>query len=93
MYLPGLSTRDPTQVLPRHFGERFDTTEISRMVDGVSAELDAGCRRALSSAKFRFPLFHGSTSMCGATARWSGLRHFGRVSGARVTFDGNMRTA
>ncbi len=32
MFLGGLSTRDVCRVLERHFGERFDSKEISRMV-------------------------------------------------------------
>lgn len=60
MFLAGLSTRDTARVLARHFGERFDSKEISRMVDGVSTELDAWRRRDLSGIKYRFLFLDGA---------------------------------
>jgi putative transposase len=60
MFLAGLSTRDVARVLERHFGERFDSKEISRMAGGVAGELDAWRRRDLSGAKYRFLFLDGA---------------------------------
>jgi putative transposase len=60
MFLAGLSTRDTARVLERHFGERFDSKEVSRMVDGVSGELDGWRRRDLSGIKYRFLFLDGA---------------------------------
>jgi putative transposase len=60
MFLAGLSTRDVARVLERHFGERFDSKEISRMAGGVAGELDSWRRRDLSGAKYRFLFLDGA---------------------------------
>ena len=60
MFLAGPSTRDTARVLERHFGERFDSKEVSRMVDGVSGELDGWRRRDLSGSKYRFLFLDGA---------------------------------
>jgi putative transposase len=54
MFLGGLSTRDVSRVLERHFGDRFDSKEISRMVASTSDELDVWRRRDLSDTAYRF---------------------------------------
>ena len=60
MFLAGLSTRDVARVLERHFGERFDSKEISRMAEGVAGELDAWRRRDLSGHQYRFLFLDGA---------------------------------
>ena len=60
MFLGGLSTRDVCRVLERHFGERFDSKEISRMVAATSAELDAWRARDLSATAYRFLFLDGA---------------------------------
>ncbi len=60
MFLGGLSTRDVCRVLERHFGERFDSKEISRMVAATSAELDAWRHRDLSAIPYRFLFLDGA---------------------------------
>jgi putative transposase len=60
MFLAGLSTRDVTRVLERHFGERFDSKEISRMVASTSAELDGWRRRRLGGVAYRVLFLDGT---------------------------------
>jgi len=60
MFLGGLSTRDVCRVLERHFGERFDSKEISRMVAATSTELDAWRERDLSPTAYRFLFLDGA---------------------------------
>ncbi len=60
MFLAGLSTRDVSRILERHFGDRFDSKEISRMVAATSAELDAWRRRRLSAPSYRVLFLDGT---------------------------------
>jgi putative transposase len=60
MFLGGLSTRDVCRVLERHFGERFDSKEISRMVAATGGELDAWRERDLSGTAYRFLFLDGA---------------------------------
>lgn len=60
MFLAGLSTRDVSRVLARHFGETYDSKEVSRMVAATSAELDAWRERSLSGARYRFLFLDGA---------------------------------
>jgi putative transposase len=80
MFLGGLSTRDVCRVLERHFGERFDSKEISRMVAATSAELDAWRQRDLSATAYRFLFLDGANFQ---------VRRGRGVEGARVG-DGGM---
>lgn len=60
MFLAGLSTRDVGRVLERHFGDRFDSKEISRMVAATSGELDAWRTRNLAGTRYRFLYLDGT---------------------------------
>jgi len=60
MFLEGLSTRDVSRVLERHLGKKYDSKEISRMVDATSEALDAWLTRDLSGLKYRFLFLDGS---------------------------------
>ena len=60
MFLAGLSTRDVSRVLERHFGERFDSKEISRMVAATGEELDAWRERQLGDTVYRFLFCDGA---------------------------------
>lgn len=60
MFLAGLSTRDVGRVLERHFGDRFDSKEISRMVAATSGELDAWRARSLAGTRYRFLYLDGT---------------------------------
>ena len=59
MFLAGLSTRDVSRVLERHFGEKMDSKEVSRVVEGTSSELDAWRERRLTE-KYRFLYLDGA---------------------------------
>jgi putative transposase len=52
LFLAGLSTRDVSRVLERHFGERFDSKEVSRMVEATSRELDQWRHRDLAETTY-----------------------------------------
>lgn len=60
MFLAGLSTRDVGRVLERHFGDRFDSKEISRMVAATGSELDAWRERDLGGTVYRFVFCDGA---------------------------------
>jgi transposase-like protein len=60
MFLAGLSTRDVGRVLERHFGDRFDSKEISRMVAATGSELDAWRQRQLGDTTYRFLFCDGA---------------------------------
>lgn len=60
MFLGGLSTRDVSRVMENHFGDRFDSKEISRMVAATSEVLDAWLSRDLSGTKYRFLFLDGA---------------------------------
>ena len=60
MFLAGLSTRDVSRVVEKHFGSRFDSKEVSRMVAPTSEELDAFRRRDLSATTYRFLYLDGA---------------------------------
>ncbi len=60
MFLAGLSTRDVSRVVEKHFGSRFDSKEVSRMVAATSEELDAFRRRDLSATAYRFLYLDGA---------------------------------
>jgi len=60
MFLAGLSTRDVLRVVEKHFGSRFDSKEVSRMVAATGEELDAFRRRDLSATAYRFLYLDGA---------------------------------
>jgi transposase-like protein len=60
MFLAGMSTRDVSRTVERHFGSRFDSKEISRMVAATSGELDAWRSRDLHATKYRFLYLDGA---------------------------------
>jgi len=60
MFLAGLSSRDVSRVLERHFGDRFDSKEISRMVAATGSELDAWRDRSLAGRVYRFLFLDGA---------------------------------
>lgn len=75
MFLGGLSTRDVARVLERHFGERFDSKEISWMVAATSSELDAWRRRTLAGTRAIASCSSTApTSRSVAALGWSGCR-------------------
>ena len=60
MFLAGMSTRDVSRTVERHFGSKFDSKEISRMVAATSGELDAWRDRDLRETKYKFLYLDGA---------------------------------
>jgi len=60
MFLAGMSTRDVSRTVERHFGSKFDSKEISRMVAATSGELDAWRERDLRATKYKFLYLDGA---------------------------------
>jgi transposase-like protein len=60
MFLAGMSTRDVSRAVERHFGSRFDSKEISRMVAATSGELDTWRTRDLRGTKYKFLYLDGA---------------------------------
>ena len=69
-FLAGLSTRDVARVAGKHFGTRYDSRQVSRIVARASGELDAWRERSLEGRKFKFLFCDGA---------WFRVRIGGRV--------------
>lgn len=58
-FLAGLSTRDISRISARHFGHRYDSKQVSRLVARASEELDAWQGRPLHGRRFKFLFIDG----------------------------------
>ena len=59
-FLAGLSTRDITRISARHFGQRYDSKQVSRLVARASEEMDAWQQRSLKGRRFKFLFVDGA---------------------------------
>jgi len=58
-FLAGLSTRDISRITARHFGQRYDSKQVSRLVARASEEMDAWRERSLEGRRFKFLFVDG----------------------------------
>ena len=58
-FLAGLSTRDITRISARHFGKRYDSKQVSRIVGRATEEMDAWQKRSLSGRAYQFLFIDG----------------------------------
>jgi putative transposase len=58
-FLAGLSTRDISRISARHFGQRYDSKQVSRLVARASEEMDAWRERSLEGRRFKFLFLDG----------------------------------
>lgn len=58
-FLAGLSTRDIGRITARHFGQRYDSKQVSRLVARAGQEMDAWQRRSLQGRRFKFLFVDG----------------------------------
>lgn len=54
-FLAGLSTRDLAQIPEKHLGQRYDSKQVSRMVERASAEFEAWQTRSLAGRPQQMP--------------------------------------
>jgi len=59
-FLAGLSTRDIGRITRKHFGKRYDSKQVSRIVDRASQELEAWQQRSLQGRPFQFLFVDGA---------------------------------
>jgi putative transposase len=58
-FLAGLSTRDIGRISARHFGQRYDSKQVSRLVARAGEEMDAWQQRSLKGRRFKFLFVDG----------------------------------
>ncbi len=58
-FLAGLSTRDITRISARHFGKRYGSKQVSRIVGRATQEMDAWQKRSLSGQAYKFLFIDG----------------------------------
>lgn len=59
-FLAGLSTRDISRISAKHFGQRYDSKQVSRLVARAGAEMDAWQQRSLKGRRFKFLFVDGA---------------------------------
>jgi transposase-like protein len=59
-FLAGLSTRDISRISAKHFGKRYDSKQVSRIVERASAEMDAWRTRSLADRRYKFLFMDGA---------------------------------
>jgi putative transposase len=59
-FLAGLSTRDISRISARHFGQRYDSKQVSRLVARAGEEMDAWRQRSLKGRRFKFLFVDGA---------------------------------
>ncbi len=63
-FLAGLSTRDISRITEKHFGTRYDSKQVSRIVERATEELEAWRTRPLNKTKYKM-LFTDGTNVTG----------------------------
>jgi transposase-like protein len=58
-WLAGLSTHDISRITAKHFGQRYDSKQVSRIVERATVELDHWQRRRLADRKYKFLFVDG----------------------------------
>ena len=58
-FLAGLSTRDIGRISAQHFGQRYDSKQVSRLVGRASEEMDTWRQRSLKGRCFKFLFLDG----------------------------------
>jgi transposase-like protein len=58
-WLAGLSTHDISRITAKHFGQRYDSKQVSRIVERATLELDDWQRRSLADRKYKFLFIDG----------------------------------
>jgi putative transposase len=59
-FLAGLSTRDISRISARHFGQRYDSKQVSRLVARAGEEMEAWQQRSLKDRRFKFLFVDGA---------------------------------
>jgi putative transposase len=59
-FLAGLSTRDISRISAKHFGQRYDSKQVSRLVARAGEEMDAWQQRSLKGRRFKFLFVDGA---------------------------------
>lgn len=59
-FLAGLSTRDISRISAKHFGQRYDSKQVSRLVARAGAEMEAWQERSLKDRRFKFLFVDGA---------------------------------
>ena len=59
-FLAGLSTRDIMRISERHLGKRYDSKQVSRIVQRASKELDVWQNRSLAGRAYKFLFVDGA---------------------------------
>ena len=59
-FLAGLSTRDISRISVRHFGQRYDSKQVSRLVARAGEEMEAWQQRSLKDRRFKFLFVDGA---------------------------------
>ena len=58
-WLAGLSTHDISRITAKHFGQRYDSKQVSRIVARATHELDQWQQRSLSDKRYKFLFVDG----------------------------------
>ncbi len=58
-WLAGLSTHDISRITANHFGQRYDSKQVSRIVERATEELETWQRRGLAGRKYKFLFIDG----------------------------------
>lgn len=58
-WLAGLSTHDISRLTAKHFGQRYDSKQVSRIVERTTVELDQWQRRSLTGRQYQFLFIDG----------------------------------
>lgn len=59
-FLAGLSTRDISRISVKHFGQRYDSKQVSRLVARAGEEMEAWQQRSLQGRRFKFLFVDGT---------------------------------
>lgn len=67
VFLAGCSTRDLARITEKHLGQKYDSKQISRIVERASQDLEAWRVRRLEGRKYKFLYVDGRILRCGST--------------------------
>lgn len=59
-FLAGLSTRDLARITEKHLGKRYDSKQVSRLVERASQELEVWQRRSLADRAYKMLFVDGT---------------------------------
>ena len=71
-FLAGLSTRDPSRLSEKHLGHRYDSKQISRIVERATTDLEAWRCRRLEGRNYKFLYIDGANFRVRINGRVSG---------------------